>query len=319
MRQAFLIALLGPALTLGSVVAAAAPLCAAQPAPTEPRLATPSGTVVTYPATNEALGLVAVPPADVNAIPALRQIRASGAQLYQLAEVHGLRSVFAVAGDNFQVFYLSPDGEVAIRGIAQDAAGKNLTRDQVARVPGVIPTVVLGDKPRAAPAAASGTEPAVSHASAPSPLQAVQATAFGIVGRDDAPRLWMFIDPQCSFSQHAMQQLQPLVASGRVQVAVIPVSLLDYEDQGLSTARAEAMLSLPPEQMAVAWTGNRLPSGQPDLAAITKLNGNMLAADQIRLLGTPTFIWRKADGSEGRADGIPADLDAMVASAAPAR
>ncbi len=111
-----------------------------------------------------------------------------------------------------------------------------------------------------------------------------------------------------------MQQLQPSIASGRVQVAVIPVSLLDHEDQGLSTARAEAMLSLPREQMVEAWAGNQL-AGPVEAGAVASLQANMMAADRIGLVGTPTFIWRKADGSEGRADGIPADLEAMIASA----
>jgi len=30
----------------------------------------------------------------------------------------------------------------------------------------------------------------------------------------------------------------------------------------------------------------------------------MAAAEQIRLRGTPTFLWRNRDGSEGRLDGI---------------
>jgi len=142
----------------------------------------------------------------------------------------------------------------------------------------------------------------------------VQATTYGTEGHDDAPRLWMFADPQCSFSRRAMQQLQPYVISGRVQVAVIPVSLLDHEDQGLSTARAEAMLSLPREQMVEAWAGNQL-AGPVEAGAIVTLQANMMAADRIGLVGTPTFIWRKADGSEGRADGIPTDLEAMIAPA----
>jgi len=242
------------------------------------------------------------------------QLAKSSAQLYELGEIHGLRSVFAVAGDNFQVFYLSPDGQVAIRGIAQDASGKNLTRDQVARVPGGIPTAVLGVEHHPSAAVPQGAGSAALHVPATSPLQAVQATTYGTQGRDDAPRLWVFADPQCSFSRRAMQQLQPSIASGRVQVAVVPVSLLDHEDQGLSTARAEAMLSLPREQMVEAWAGNRL-AGPVEAGAIASLQANMMAADRIGLVGTPTFIWRKADGSEGRADGIPADLEAMVASA----
>ncbi len=305
---------LGSALTLVPLLAEAAPLCAVQPASADLPSAAPPNTTVSYPAANESVGLLSISAAEANQVPALQRIQSSGAQLYELGEVHGLRSVFAVAGENFQVFYLSPDGQVAIRGIAQDASGKNLTRDQVARVPGAIPTAVLGVEPRPSAAVPQGAGPAALHVPATSPLQAVQATIYGIQGRDDAPRLWVFADPQCSFSRRAMQQLQPSIASGRVQVAVIPVSLLDHEDQGLSTARAEAMLSLPREQMVEAWAGNQL-AGPVEAGAVASLQANMMAADRIGLVGTPTFIWRKADGSEGRADGIPADLEAMIASA----
>ena len=310
----FLKLLLGSALTLIPLLAEAAPLCAAQPASAELPPPSPASTTVTYPAANESNGLTSISAAKANQTPALQRIHASGAQLYELGEVHGLRSVFAVAGESFQVFYLSPDGQVAIRGIAQDASGKNLTRDQVARVPGAIPLAVLGSEPHPSPAASQLAGPTTLRAPATLPLQAVQATTYGTQGHDAAPRLWMFADPQCSFSRRAMQQLQPAVASGRVQVAVIPVSLLDHEDQGLSTARAEVMLGLPREQMVAAWTSNQL-AGPVEAGAVASLQANMMAADRIGLVGTPTFIWRKADGSEGRADGIPADLEAMVASA----
>jgi thiol:disulfide interchange protein DsbG len=306
--------LLGSALTFIPFLAVAAPLCAVQPTPAEPTSAATPSTTVSYPASNEGMGLTPIPAAEADQVPALQRIRASGAWLYQLGEVHGLRSVFAVAEESFQVFYLSPDGEVAIRGIAQDASGKNLTRDQVARVPGAIPTAMLGSDPHPSPVAAPGTAPATAQAPATSLLQAVQATSYGIEGRDEAPRLWVFIDPQCSFSRRAMQQLQPYVASGRVQLAVIPVSVLDREDQGLSTVKAEAMLGLPREQMVAAWAENRL-TKPAEAGAVASLQANMVAADRIGLVGTPTFVWRKADGGEGRADGIPADLEAMVASA----
>lgn len=320
MRSISPAALLGSAMTLAPLLAGAAPLCAiqpssavssAQPASAQPP---PPGTTVTYPASDGDLGLRLIPAAEADQVPALRRIRASGAQLYDLGELHGMRSVFAVAGQSFQVFYLTSDGQAAIRGIAQDAAGKNLTRDQVAKVPGVVPTVVLGSSPQLPPVA-PGAEPAAARALTVPPLQAVQATAYGTEGRDGAPRLWVFVDPQCSFSRRVMDALRPYVASGRVQLAIVPVSVLDYEDQGLSTARAQTMLSLPREQMVAAWTGNRL-AGPSDPGAVASLQANMLVADRIGLRGTPTFVWAKADGSEGRADGIPADLEAMIASVA---
>jgi hypothetical protein len=55
--------------------------------------------------------------------------------------------------------------------------------------------------------------------------------------------------------------------------------------------------------MVAAWMGDRL-AGPPDPGAIVTLHANMLAADRIGLRGTPTFVWREADGGEGRADGV---------------
>jgi thiol:disulfide interchange protein DsbG len=41
----------------------------------------------------------------------------------------------------------------------------------------------------------------------------------------------------------------------------------------------------------------------------------MPIAQAIGLKGTPIFIWRKPDGTEGRIDGIPMNMDALVSSA----
>ena len=110
-----------------------------------------------------------------------------------------------------------------------------------------------------------------------------------------------------------MQQLHPLIEAKRLQVAAIPVSILDHEDNGRSTASALAMLSEATDQMVPAWAGGRL-NGPASPDAPKRLAANMAAAEAIGLRGTPTLVWRKADGSEGRSDGMPSDLNAFVAS-----
>jgi thiol:disulfide interchange protein DsbG len=37
-------------------------------------------------------------------------------------------------------------------------------------------------------------------------------------------------------------------------------------------------------------------------------------ADALKVTGTPTFVWRKPDGSEGRIDGLPESVPSLVAS-----
>ena len=229
----------------------------------------------------------------------------AGSQVTEIGSAHGLRGIFVRDGAAFQVFYATPDGERLIPGVMWDAVGKNITREQVAPIAGTLPTVVVGNNNEAARAQlAGGTRSA---------LDLVKDTSFGVTGPASAPRLWIFVDPLCSYSVRALQEIQPFVASGRVQVAVIPVSVLDYEDSGKSTPSALALLSKPADEMIAAWAHGDF-NGPARTDAENRLRVNMAASEAIGLRGTPTVIWRKADGSEGRIDGLPEDWNAVIAS-----
>lgn len=229
-------------------------------------------------------------------------------QVTELGSMHGLRGLFVRNGQSFQVFYATPDGERVIPGVMWDSAGRNVTREQVVPIPGVTPTVTIGREKQAAASAgaASGT-------AGVSGLEAARGTAFGLIGADSAPRMYVFVDPLCGYSVRALQQLQPFVANGRAQAAIIPISVLDYEDEGRSTKAALAMLTKPVDQIVQAWSRGDI-SGPASKEADEKLRRNMAAAESIGLRGTPTVIWRKADGSEGRIDGLPEDWNAVISS-----
>ncbi len=244
---------------------------------------------------------------EISRVPALRRIASAGAQLTDLGIEHGLRSIFARNGQSFQVFYLTPDGQGAIGGVMWDAGGRNLTRQQVSSIDGAIPTVTIGASPASAPTFRIIPEVAVTSA-----IQAVSSTTYGTTGVATAPRLWVFIDPLCSFSVRAMEQLRPFIAAGRVQVAAIPLSFLGPR----STAASQVMLSKGAEQMVAAWVSNAL-NGEADATSAATLQANMAVSQALAVRGTPTFYWRKVDGSEGRQEGLPNDIGAMIASIAP--
>jgi len=212
--------------------------------------------------------------------------------------------LFVRSGPQFQVFYATADQQRVIPGVMWDAAGKDLTRQQVAHIPGTIPTVVVG-----------GSEPGQSSSTgeAVAALSLVQKASFGTIGQASSRQLFMLIDPQCIYSVRALQMLQPYVASGRLQVAVVPLSVLDREDQGQSTRSALALLSKPADQLVSAWQAGSV-NDAPSPEAPERLRANMAIAQAIGLKGTPTFIWRKPDGTEGRIDGIPMSMDALVSS-----
>ena len=85
------------------------------------------------------------------------------------------------------------------------------------------------------------------------------------------------------------------------------------QDQGQSTKSALALLSKPADQLVGAWTASDV-AGPVVPEAASRLRGNMVIANAIGLHGTPTFIWKKADGSEGRLEGMPTSVDALLSS-----
>ena len=301
MRLAFSLAIL-----LAPVAASAGPQCVL---PTEPASAAlPREAGVAPVAVPKHTGLHLISPDQIERSAALRRITAQGAEAFDIGTSHGLRGVFARKGDTFQVFYVTPDNQAVIGGVMWDATGHNVTRDQVAPIDGTIPTVTIGDVPAMGPQAPQADKGA----------QADLATTLGSVvagkfGTETAPTLTMFIDPLCSYSVRAMEQLQSYVANGRVQLAVVPISVLDYEDHGRSTIAAKAMLSLPPSEMVYAWTSNKLTDAAGPTSA-ANLAANMRAAEAVGLRGTPTFLWKTATGKEGRADGLPGNLEAVIAA-----
>jgi thiol:disulfide interchange protein DsbG len=226
----------------------------------------------------------------------------AGANVSDLGIQHGLKGIFVRSGAQFQVFYATPDNERVIPGVLWDAAGKDLTRQAVSNIPGAIPTVVVDD---ADPAKPGGTAVAA--------LPLIQNAIAGTVGAATAPHLWMLIDPQCIYSVRAYQMLQPYVSSGRLQLSVIPLSVLDYEDKGQSTRSALALLSNPSEQIVSSGQAGKT-EGPSAPAAADRLRINMAISNAIQLHGTPTFVWRKSDGTEGRMDGLPTNVEALVAS-----
>ncbi len=120
------------------------------------------------------------------------------------------------------------------------------------------------------------------------------------------------MDPQCIYSIRAFQALQPYVQSGQIQLSIIPLSVLDYEDNGQSTRSALALLSDPPDQIVGAWQSGS-ENNTPDPNAQNRLATNMAIAQAVGLKGTPMFWWQKSDGTSSHLDGLPPDLVAFVA------
>ncbi len=254
--------------------------------------------------------------AEIAASPALTRITRRGAVLYRLKEEHGLRGVFARTGDQFRVFYLTPDDQAEIGGVMWDASGRNVTRAQVAEIPGAIPTAHWAP----APLPSSSANDDLPHSGAVvDPVARLAAAHFGVDGRQNAPRVYMIIDPLCPFSTRAFGALQPYVESGKLQLALVPVAINDHENGGASTPAAMQMLSAPSQEMARAWrrisdVGHAVSGQEPDASASAELTLNLAAAHAVKMRGTPTLIWKDKTGTSRQETGMPDDIAQFLAS-----
>ncbi|MCJ8352882.1 MULTISPECIES: thiol:disulfide interchange protein [Novacetimonas] len=223
----------------------------------------------------------------------------AGSRAHDLAPVDGIRGMFVRADNRFQVVYATPDGKAAVAARMWGATGQDITKNQIRDIPGAVPEISI-----------SGPS---SDANEQSGLQGLSG---GLIGTPSAPEVIMFIDPQCIYSMKAMHILQPEIDAGKVRLKIVPLSLLDYEDNGASTVNARAMLSLPANEMAHAWVNGHLNPGltAPEPDSGEKLARNTAIARRIGLTGTPTFVWMHRNGGIGRLDGVPRDVATFIRS-----
>jgi thiol:disulfide interchange protein DsbG len=221
-----------------------------------------------------------------------------------------------------EVFHVGPGGRYAVRSgrlmdmAEPDPAKRDLTMRRAAIIPGVLPAVEMHGQ-----AGVQGAAQAASQAQDGNAVLAqLEKADYGVAGRADAPRLFAFIDPLCSFSVRLMEALRPHIAAGRIQVAMVPLALIDHETNGRSTPAAQTLLSQPSEAMDSSWRGmvDAVRTKRPDSFAPmdegrSRLARNMALAASLQVQATPTLVWRQSDGTP-RAQMGGQDLDQVIAS-----
>lgn len=260
---------------------------------------------------------------DISQSPALQRISSRGASLWEIGDVttnHGLRGIFARNGQSFRTFYLTPDLQAEVGGVMWDANGHNITRDTVAMIPGVIPTVKWTPGQSGKPDQTIGqTE---GHEASSDATKIMATAAYGIFGTEKAPRLYLVVDPLCPYSIRALQSLEPYVDKGALQLAIVPIAINDYENNNNSTPAAQAMLSVGQKQMIDVWrqiiTLNHAPADRARGATSgMQLQLNLQKAHMIGLRGTPTIVWRDRNGKAHVQSGLPDNLDSLIVDIAP--
>jgi thiol:disulfide interchange protein DsbG len=246
--------------------------------------------------------------------PALQYLRSRGNQLRFMGRLHGLDAYFAeAASGSIQTFYITPDGQAAIAGLMFNTQGQNITMGQV--------MTLLQSDPQALEAAnrlqadaekqslqKSQLTPQQQLAKAEAVLDAIDTTNWFRLGVEDAPIVYMVLDPNCPWCERSMQLLAPLVGQGQIQLRLIPIGLL----ADTSLAKAAAIISSPNPGEALQRYEGRAKSGPP---ANTVTQDSILLVRQTEqftrdyeLEGTPHFVFRGFDGVPRIIRGMPRNM-----------
>lgn len=178
--------------------------------------------------------------------------------------------------------FLTPDGQHAIMGNLVDAAGKNLSDEQV--------------------------EKWVYAPMAKEMWQKLEKNRWIAAGKADAPHIvYAFADPYCPYCTQFWQKAQPWLASGKVQLRVLMVGML-RPDSGQKAAAI--MMAKDPAKTLAEYENSlgkmalKAPKTiTPEIAEALK--NNLALMDELGGNATPSIYYLNKDGRLQQHQGMP--------------
>jgi thiol:disulfide interchange protein DsbG len=167
--------------------------------------------------------------------------------------------------------------------------------------------------------AADQPAPAYLTASAAAKLENASTIIEGATGDKVKSTIYVFMDPNCIFCHYAWEAFQPYEAVG-LQVQWIPMGFLKPDSLGKAAALVDskdsAALLRENEVKFVESTesGGIQPANPVSFTAQSKLTKNIHIFQDMGFDGTPTIIYKTADGRWADTSGMPSlkSLPAML-------
>ncbi|MEC8666039.1 MAG: thiol:disulfide interchange protein DsbG [Pseudomonadota bacterium] len=184
--------------------------------------------------------------------PPIQNLKDEGAQLRYLGQQHGLDGWIAIKGGQEQYFYVTKDGQAFVMGVLFDRDGKMVTLRQVKELQDQSGAETLSffaeeeAERQALSGGATAAEPVNQEFKTPSEqlYDDVESANWIKLGRDGAPVLYSFMDPQCPYCHAFMNDLRAnYIENGLVQVRMIPVGF-----RADTKAQAAFLLAVPNPQ-----------------------------------------------------------------------
>ena len=151
---------------------------------------------------------------------------------------------------------------------------------------------------------------------------AAQPATGAILEGRKGPVLTMFIDPNCIYCHLLYQQLQPLLAQGRLRaryvlVAVVKQSSFRKAAAILSARDPAAALALDQKNFnAQTEEGGIEPDAAPDKTVTDRIRSNSMLMAKAGGTGTPTLLYCSTRGGVRMLGGMPRDMNQLLAEMA---
>lgn len=228
--------------------------------------------------------------------PPLQALVEEGAQARYLGREYGLDGWITIRNGEEQYFYVTTDGRALLMGLLFDRDGKAVTVRQVKELQdkagGVLDSFAVKE-PATDPSKISPTSTAFK-TPAEQLYDNAESSNWIALGKDGAPVIYSFMDPQCPHCHDFMEDLRKdYIDTGLLQLRVIPVGL--RED-----TRAQAAYLLAAPDPAERWY--RHLAGDKTALPVEKgineqgVERNLAIMQSWKLDATPTTVYRDAKG-----------------------
>lgn len=255
---------------------------------------------------------------------ALQALAERGAQLRYLGSEHGMEGWIAIYQGQEQYYYVTQDKKAFVTGLMFGNDGRPITIEQVKQLQaqsGDVLDLLTQDKAAPEEAVLSKTpESVVGAMNTKSPGERMFAGIEGgnwvRLGREDAPVIYSFIDPNCLHCHEFIQDLRKnnAIADGRVQVRLVPVGFLEG-----SLPQAALLLASPDaESMVYKYLDgdkNAIPAKNDISTQAVQKNMALMQAWKFNV--TPLTVYRSAAGEVKIVKGRPRDLQAILSDLPP--
>jgi thiol:disulfide interchange protein DsbG len=141
-------------------------------------------------------------------------------------------------------------------------------------------------------------------------MQSASAVVEGASGSSVKSTIYVFMDPNCIYCHLTWKALQPYESAG-LQVHWIPIAFLKPDSTGKAAALIQAqdapalLKTLEANYSEKTESGGIAPLASIPAATQAKLDANFNIFKNANFDGTPTIIYKKADGTWADVDGFP--------------